>query len=297
MPVDWNKLGETLADDAQFTLGEDQVLTGAELKSFLNSTKQERETFAREKQTLAEQNSALKKYQDDTSQLFSEAATLARREMDPNARREAAPAQGNGLARNLAPADRFEEEYGNDPLFAPFAKRFEERMEKQVGERILKPFIEQQLAPELKRRDDTIQLVTGLLLQEKGRNDFRDIPEWPEGTTIDAVRKFGQEKGYFVKGGEQFGVLDYPRINAEMMGPLRQERAIKEAEARGEENAALRLRQNAQIIQMPNRSAGGGPKGPSRQARGSADAVIDAALGEAAQDRETMKLLGQLAGR
>lgn len=297
MPVDWTKLGDTLADDAQFQLGEDQVLSGAELKAFLNSTKAERDGFTAREKSLADQNAALKKYQDDTSALFSEAATLARREMDPNQRQQQQPGPGQGLARNLAPADRFEEEYGNDQLFGPFAKRFEERIGKTVQENILKPFIEQQLAPELKRRDDTIQLVTGLLLQEKGRNDFRDIPEWPENTTLDSVRKYGTEHGYFVKGGEQFGVLDYARINQEMMGPIRQERAIKEAESRGEENAALRLRQNAQIIQMPNRNAGGAAKGPSRRASGSADAVIDAALGEAAQDRETMKLLGQLAGR
>jgi len=286
--INWDELADKVADDLELELGEDIKLKGAELKAFL---KQQKADLAARQADIAvrdQELGALRKYQADTTALFGQAARLASAP-DPERQQQQ---RATGAAGNLAPADRFEEEYGNDPLFGPFAKRYGERVMRDVKENLFKPFIEQELAPELRKRDETNRVLTGLLLNERQLREFKEAGEWPEGTDFETARKLGTEKRYYVPGAEQLGVLDFRRLNQDLMAPILQERLIKKAREEGAEEAATRLRQTTNIIQMPNRSGGGGPKGPTREAVGSS--AIDKAIGEAAQDRETVKLLSAL---
>lgn len=294
MPIDWDKIAEKLADDTALELGldgeEPVKLTGAELKSFV---KQNRDTLSQRQAEIAARDQelgALRKYQQDTSALFGQAARIAS-QPDPDPRQ---PSRPTGVAANLTPADPFDEEYGNDPLFAPFAKKYGQKVLRDVQETLLKPFIETQLAPELRARDQKFDVVTRLLLEERQKREFADLREWPEGTDFDGARKLAIEKRYIVPGGEQYGLVDFRRLNDDLMTPIRHQKELAQARQEGAEEAAARLRAGTNIIQMPNRTGGGGPKGPSRRVAGSADAVIDNALGEAAQDRETLKLLQAL---
>lgn len=285
--VDWDKIAEKLGDDLELDLGDDVKLKGSDLKQFFTGTKGEMSRRDAEIAARDQELNSLRKYQQDTSALFGQAAQLASQE-------RAQPTQPTGAAAHLTPSDRFEEEYGNDPLFGAFAKRYDEHSRKRVEEEILKPFIENQLAPELKRRDDTINVVTRLLLDERQRREFREAGEWPEGTDLEAARKFGTERRYLVPGAEQFGLVDFRRVNDELMTPIRHQKALEAARQEGAEEAATRLRAGTNIIQMPNRTGGGGPKGPTRRGGSAADDVIGNALNEAAQDRETLKLLSAI---
>jgi hypothetical protein len=294
MAIDWDKIAEKLADDSAFDLGldgEEQPvkLTGADLKAFVNQNKSALQARQAEIAARDAELGPLRKYQQDTSALFGQAARIASQPDEPRQ-----PQRATGAAGNLAPADRFEEEYSNDPLFSPFAKRYDEHTERRVRDNILKPFVEQELAPEFQQLKQTNNVLTRLLLDERQRREFREAGEWPEGTDLEKARQYGTERRYLVPGAEQFGLIDFKRVNDDMMTPIRHQKALEAARAEGAEEAATRLRQNTNIIQMPNRGGGGGAKGPSRRVAGSADSVIDAALGEAAQDRETLKLLSAL---
>jgi hypothetical protein len=294
MAIDWDKIAEKLADDTAFDLGldgEEQPvkLTGAELKAFVAQNKS---ALAQRQAEIAARDTelgTLRQYQKDTTALFGQAARIAS-QPDPETRQTRA----SGPAGNLTPADRFEEEFGSDPLFSPFAKRYDEHVDRRVRENILKPFVDNELAPEFKQLRDTNLTLSRLLLEERQRREYREAGEWPEGTDLEAARKFGLERRYLVPGAEQFGLVDFRRVNDDMMTPIRHKQELEKARSEGAEEAAMRLRTNTNIVQMPNRTGGGGPKGPSRRAGGSADNVIDQALGEAAQDRETLKLLSAL---
>ena len=292
MPIDWDKIAEKLADDTALDLGldgeEPVKLTGAELKSFVKENRAAIQARQAEIAARDQELGVLRKYQQDTSALFGQAARIAS-QPDP-----AQPSRPTGPAGNLTPADRFEEEFGNDPLFSPFAKRYDEHVDKRVKENILKPFIETELAPEFQQLKKTNDTLARLLLEERQRREFREAGEWPEGTDLDKARQHGIERRYFVPGAEQFGLIDFKRVNDDLMTPIRHQKALEQARQEGAEEAAARLRAGTNIIQIPNRSGGGGPQGPTRRVAGSADSVIDAALGEAAQDRETLKLLSAL---
>jgi hypothetical protein len=293
MAIDWDKIAEKLADDTAFDLGlegeEPVKLTGAELKAFVAQNKTALQQRQQEIAARDQELGSLRKYRDDTSALFGQAAKIAS-QPDPDPRQQ----RPTGAAANLTPADRFEEDYGSDPLFSPFAKRYDEHVDRRVRDNILKPFVETELAPELQQLKKTNDTLARLLLEERQRREFREAGEWPEGTDLEKARQYGTERRYLVPGAEQFGLIDFKRVNDDMMTPIRHQKALEAARAEGAEEAAARLRQNTNIIQMPNRGGGGGAKGPSRRVAGSADSVIDAALGEAAQDRETLKLLSAL---
>jgi len=290
MAIDWDKIAEKLADSTAFELGldgEDEPvkMTGAELKAFVNQNKTVLQQRSQELAQRDQELVRLKKYEADTSALFGQAARIAS-QPDP------APTRPTGAAANLAPADRFEEEYGADPLFSPFSKRYDEHVDRRVRENILKPFVDNELAPEFKQLRETNLTLSRLLLEERQRREFREAGEWPEGTDLETARKFGIERRYLVPGAEQFGLVDFKRVNDDVMTPIRHKKELELARAEGAEEAAMRLRQTTNIIQMPNRTGGGGPKGPSRGSVG--ESAIDKALGEAAQDRETIKLLSAL---
>lgn len=293
MALDLFTLADALGDDASLEIG-GQKVTGADLKAW--AAEQRSGLSAREK-ALADERAAheatrsqYKQFENSTSALFRAAAAEA-----------AKGDQGAAPARVVDPNDPFAL-YENDPVFGPYTKELKGRLVRDIDEGYFKPWVEKQFNPIIQRQQQTIDMITNAYVDERQRREYRELNEWPDDFNLEAARKFGTEKGYFLQGtarqdpntGQWTGVVDLGRVHRDVMGPTLQKRHDEEVAKAAEEKTLKELRQNFNVIPLPNRSIGGKPP---VQAKGrTAEEILGNTISEAANDPETQRALNAIAG-
>jgi len=283
MAINIDELMAKLGDDAPIPLGEDGSIKGADLKQYLTSTRGEIENRDKTLAQLQAENARLKKYEADTAVLFRTAAEQAALEtqnppVDPRLRQQP-----------LSDEDQEYAQLTSDPLYKPMVSKvlpryLQEREEKLLGK----------LTPEFQKIQQQNQQLTNALLSMQIEKQYRDAGEWPEGFDLKKVIETGRERRYFIPGGEQFGLVDVNRVHNEVMTPIQRQKEIEKARQEGAEQALLQMRQNPNVVMMPNRDGVGGKK---LVAKGrTPDEILSNSMAEAANDLATIRSISGMKG-
>jgi hypothetical protein len=289
--MDIAELVNKLSDDAEFDLGgENGKIKGADLKaqfSALNGQLTERQ------KQIDATNARLRQLEDETGKMtgvFGEAARAAAAEEEAEKMRLAQERR----TKMLNPEKW--EEWQNDPVFGPFANTFENRVLGRIRLEIIDPLIEGELKPSLQRLARDQELISGLALDSRQREEFRSFDDWPDDyKDFEKVREYGRSKKYFAPRGEQRGYVDMRRIHDEITGPIQRQKEADRIREEAREETLKELRAAGQQVTLPARSMGTPPKVVKAKGR-NADEIFTNVLAEAGADREMQKMLSQING-
>jgi hypothetical protein len=296
-----NELASKLADDLEVDFGEGGKVKAADLKAWATQSQSEIE---RRDQALSERERQFGDLQNEygnfrkgVTQLFQQAAA----EASNGGNQQVNPAALAALRQTGGADDDEFAEYSNDPLFGPFAKKYEKRLLKDFEDRLINPLFEQRLKPYIDQLQQGQQQVANVLLDERQRREYRDLGEWPEKFDLESARRYARERNYYVPGtvyrgadGSIQGMVDLHRVNQEVMTPLRHKALEERLTQEAEEKALTRLRQNFNVIPIPNREMGG--KQQVKAKGSSPDQIFGNAMNEAAQDMNTLRQLQGIRG-
>ena len=292
MAIDWDKVTKGIADDAVFAV-DGQEVKGSDLKAYLAdrnaqiASRPDPKTF----EDIRAENAALKKQNQDMAAIFNAAAQQTGNE-DPQ------PVGGRGVAGGLSAADpdEFDQEFGQDPVFGKFSRKFEERLLKNLDGKLFSPWVDKELKPAFKKLADHNTMLQNMLFESRQKDDFRDAGEWPDGMTFEQAREEARKRNLFVPNGQSVGYVDMRRTREELMRPVEQERFVKKAKDEAMEEAVRSLRMSGNVIEMPNRGMGQAPKVVKAKGR-TPDEIFGNVVSEAAGDTETQRMLtGMMTG-
>jgi len=297
MPLDLYGLADSISDDATLELG-GQKVTGADLKAWAaqqRSTLTEREAALQvERQQRENLQKTYEQFQNSTSLLFREAARAAAEGGDGSG--------ANGGAGAPLRGDPDWELYEKDPVFGPYTQKLQERMLKNLDESYFKPWIERQLSPIISRLESRASTAERGWIDERQRREYNELKEWPDKFGLDQARQYGAEHNLWMEGtarqdpqtGRWTGVVDLNRVHQSVMGPELQKRRDEQIRKEAEENTLKNLRQNYNVIPLPNRSMSGSP--PVKPKGSTPEEIIGNSIAEAANDPDVQRNLGALAG-